>query len=123
MEYRSGNLGEVLRGVRQQLAVPPKDATGAALWERLCLIIAEVLCLRSDMSVSIGGESLSAALVQDVYRMIGHEEAEYVIGQIEQAGEIRYWKSWARTALYNAVFEEEIDVAAFAQGFVKGARM
>ena len=122
MEYRQGNLAQELRRVREQVEAPPRDGGDGALWERLCLIIAEVLCLRADCAINIGGEPMSAALVQDVFRMLGHAEVDYVIGQIGDTRGIRFWKSWARSALYNAVFEEEIDVSAFAQRIARGER-
>lgn len=77
----------------------------------IALIIAEVLLLDDEAKIRIGGNTLSAYIVKEIYQKIAHEHVELVIGSFEKIKyEIRHKKSYIRTALYNSVFEYEMSV-------------
>ena len=74
----------------------------------LALIIAEVLLLRPETDVQIGGDKLPASMVQEVFRKLTHDHVLATIIHFEKATyEIKHVKTYLRTALYNAVFETE----------------
>ena len=74
----------------------------------LVRVLAEAACLPSGCMVRIGGASMPASLVQEVYELVGFEQVEYVIKKFRLVQyEIRCPKAYLRTALYNSVFEME----------------
>ena len=74
--------------------------------EDICLIITEVLKLPPNTLVRIAGNNLPAEMVQAIYHRLSHEHIELVIENFGRATyEIKYKKTYLRTALYNSVFE------------------
>ena len=78
------------------------------LYRELILIISEVYALDPHDKVRIAGETLPVTLVQEVYRELTKEHVELVADNFDTlTREIKFKKSYLRTALYNSVFELE----------------
>lgn len=74
----------------------------------LCAVMAEMMILRDDALILIGGEQIEAFVVKEVYSQLGHEHALKVIRDYKaQTKLIRNKRAYLRTSLYNAVFETE----------------
>lgn len=105
---RVGSFSEALRGVKERMyldAFPREDRPQAL---ELCFIIAEAERLPDGTPMQIGGDKLPSELVREVYGLLQHEHLEMVIENFKkEQRELRYKKSYLRTALYNAVFELE----------------
>lgn len=105
---RVGSFAEALRGVKARACLYAfrKEDRQQAL--ELCYIIAEAERLPDGTPMQIGGDKLPAELVREVYGLLQHEHLEMVIENFKkEQRELRYKKSYLRTALYNAVFELE----------------
>lgn len=102
------SLSESLRGVRDRIEISSFEPSDRALANELILIIAEVGILPCGTQVQINGEKLVAEAVSEVYAQLEKEHLELVIEKFRAAKyEIKYRKSYFRTALYNCVFEIE----------------
>lgn len=76
--------------------------------ETMCKIITEVRRKPPQGYILIDREAVEVSEIQDVYGQIGAQELVYVLEQFKKADyEIKFVKSWLRTALYNSVFEAE----------------
>ena len=74
----------------------------------ICMIIAEVELLPDEYDIQIGGEKLPACMVKEIFGKLGHDHVEMVIENFRhERREIRFKKSYFRTALYNSAFEIE----------------
>lgn len=108
---RVGIFSDIVLEVENQIDLQCFSGNDFYIAKEFALIIAEVLLLDDETSIRIGGDTFSAYLVKEVYRKITHEHVELVIGSFEKIKyEIRYKKSYIRTALYNSVFEYEMSI-------------
>lgn len=102
------SFSESLRRVRSRIEISSFDPSDRALANELILIIAEVGTLPLGSQVQVNGEKLSAETVSEVYAQLEKDHLELVIEKFRGAKyEIKYRKSYFRTALYNCVFEFE----------------
>ena len=102
------SFSESLRRVRYRIDISSFEPSDRAFANELILIIAEVGALPCDAQIQINGEKLSAETVSEVYAQLEKEHLELVIEKFREAKyEIKYRKSYFRTALYNCVFEFE----------------
>lgn len=77
----------------------------AGLVREVCMIIAEVYMMDSDMPIRISGEWLDGYVVQEIFGELRREHAEAVIDEFcRLVIDIRNKKAYLRTALYNIVF-------------------
>lgn len=74
--------------------------------ERIARVIAEVYSLPAESMIRIDGNSLKASFVASMYEEIENEDVVNVIAKMKKTGEIKFLKSYIRTALYNAVIEK-----------------
>lgn len=103
---RSGTLAEMLNTVKDQLNFECFDKEYLEQADEICLIIAEIFILPPSATVQISGNKLTAEAVRDVYSRLRHEDVITVMDNFEAATyEIRFKKTYLRTALYNEVFE------------------
>jgi len=78
------------------------------LYKELCLIIAEVLVLDPNSVIKINGSNISVRLVKEVYSQIQNDHVDLVFINFNNVSHRVFNKrSYLRTALYNAVFENE----------------
>lgn len=102
----SGSLSEMLQVVKSNLEFDCFDEEYLQQAEEICLIIAEIFVLPPTASVRINGNELTAETVKEVYSMLTYEDIITVMDNFETATyEIRFKKTYLRTALYNEVFE------------------
>lgn len=102
------SFSESLRRVRDRIEISSFEPSDRALANELILIIAEVGALPLSSQVQVNGEKLSAETVSEVYSQLEKEHLELVIEKFRVAKyEIKYRKSYFRTALYNCAFEFE----------------
>ncbi|MGN0492290.1 MAG: DUF6017 domain-containing protein [Acutalibacteraceae bacterium] len=102
------SFSESLRRVRGRIEISSFEPSDRALANELILIIAEVGALPLGSQVQVNGEKLSAETVSEVYAQLEKEHLELVIEKFRAVKyEIKYRKSYFRTALYNCVFEFE----------------
>lgn len=74
----------------------------------LCMMIAEVELLPDEYDIQIAGDKLPACMVKEIFEKIGHDHVEMVIENFKnERREIKFKKSYLRTALYHSVFEIE----------------
>ena len=74
----------------------------------ICMIIAEVELLPDEYDIQIAGDKLPAWMVKEIFGNLGHDNVEMVIENFRhERREIRFKKSYFRTALYNSAFEIE----------------
>ncbi len=103
-----GSFLSVLGEVRAQVEadyISPALHSGA---DELCLIIAEVYRLPRDTEIKIDGMKLSAGDVQEIYSLLTCEHIKLVLENFSRiCYEVRFKKTYLRTALYNSVFELE----------------
>ena len=87
----------------------------------ICMIIAEVDLLPDEYDIQIAGDKLPARMVKEIFGMIEHDHVEMVIENYKrERREIKFKKSYIRTALYQSVFEIEshyINQTAAARDF------
>jgi len=77
-------------------------------YKELCLIIAEVFVIDQDSVIKINGSNCYVRLVQEVYSQICHDHVRLVFNNFNNVSHrIINKKAYLRTALYNAVFENE----------------
>lgn len=101
---RVGSLRETLAEVYSQIEI--EGYNDPELAREIALIITEMYRLPSTWEVQIDGQKMPASLVADVYRELTWEHVTAVIANFKNTGfEIKYRKSYLRTALYNEVFE------------------
>lgn len=74
--------------------------------ERIARIIAEIYALPAESTVKIDGNFLNASFVASMYEEIENEDVVNIIENMKKSGEIKFLKSYIRTALYNAVIEK-----------------
>lgn len=102
------SFSENLRRTRNRIDISSFEPSDRALANELIFIIAEVGALPCEAQIQINGEKLSAETVREVYVQLEKEHLELVIEKFREAKyEIKYRKSYFRTALYNCVFEFE----------------
>lgn len=107
---RVGSLRETLAEVYSQ--IESEGYNDPELAREIALIITEIYILPPTWEVQIDGQKMPAALVADVYRELTWEHVTAVIANFKSIGfEIKYRKSYIRTALYNEVFENYSRVA------------
>ena len=103
-----GSLPLVLKRVKLQTEFSCVPEEEKQQFEEICLIIAEVFCLPSNFTVSIGKEKIPIILVREIYNRLTKEHIDVVLQNFRRATyEIRHKKTYFRTALYNVVFEFE----------------
>lgn len=101
-------LYEIFAEVQKQIdfeSFPPSDRE---LAREISKIISEIYWLPPESSVRIGGDTLTAGMVAEVFEQLRYENIDTVIGNFQHVTyPIRHIKSYFRTALYNSVFESE----------------
>lgn len=108
---RVGIFSDTVLRVENQIDLQCFREHDVYMAREIALIIAEVFLLDDEAKIRIGGNTLSAYIVKEVYQKIAHEHVELVIISFEKIKyEIRHKKSYIRTALYNSVFEYEMSV-------------
>ncbi len=101
-------FSEAFDAVKEQVEFFAFSETDKDEADGICLIIAEILKLPPASMVRIGGNNLPAEMVQAIYYHLTHEHIELVLQNYGRAVyEIKFKKTYLRTALYNAVFEYE----------------
>ncbi len=99
---------EALNTAMAQIDLQEFDRCDRALAYELIMIIAEIYSLYPLSSVKINGEKLTAETVSEVYSQLNSDHLKFCIGKFcEVKYEIKYRKSYFRTALYNSAFETE----------------
>lgn len=102
----SGSLAKALAEIKSCLDFECFDKPYLKQAEEICLIIAEIFILPPGALVQIDGNKLPVTAVQEAYDRLTHEDIISVMDKFEAATyEIRFKKSYLRTALYNEVFE------------------
>lgn len=105
---RVGSFAEALGRVKERVFLEAFRREDKPQALELCFIIAEAERLPDGTPMQIGGDKLPAELVREVYGLLEYEHLEMVIENFKkEQRELRYKKSYLRTALYNAVFELE----------------
>lgn len=106
-QYRAG-FAENLYSVFSQIEYTSFAPEVQPLAYELGMIIAEIYTLSENFKVRIGGAQLPAEMVSAVYQRLTKENIELVIEKFRGIDyEIKYRKSYFRTALYNSAFECE----------------
>ncbi len=104
--YDEMTFSAVLDAVEEQVEYFAFTTADKPTAEGLCLIITEILKLPPASMVRIGGNNLPAEMVQAIYYRLTHEHIELVMSNYARAAyEIKFKKTYLRTALYNSVFE------------------
>lgn len=99
---------EALNSAMAQINLQEFDRADRALAYELIMIIAEIYSLYPLSSVKINGEKLTAETVSEVYSRLNSDHLKFCIGKFREVKyEIKYRKSYFRTALYNSAFETE----------------
>lgn len=105
-QVASGTLQDHIDKVKGQLEFESFDTPYIPQAEEICLIIAEMAMLPPSATVQIGGNKLTAEAVRVIYDRLGHDDIISVMDNFEAAEyNIRFKKTYLRTALYNEVFE------------------
>ena len=116
--HRRVSLAENFEKVKNQIAIDCFDREDTGMVWEIALIMAEVMTLPEDFTISIGGEKLPVELVREVYRNLENEHIKFVIEKFKGIDrEIKHRKSYLRTALYNAPFETESDAVNFYNAY------
>lgn len=105
---RNDFMKDMVQQAREQIDIdifPEYDRDAA---EQIARIIAEVYALPENASIRIDGVNLFAGLVAGVYDNLEYEHVSRVIENLREAqsANVKFLKSYIRTALYNAVFED-----------------
>lgn len=101
-------LYEIFALVQKQIDFESFLPGDRELAREISMIISEIYWLPSNSSVRIGGNTLTAGMVSEVYEQLRYENIESVIGNFQNIKyPVRHIKSYFRTALYNSVFENE----------------
>ena len=99
---------EALNTAMGQIDLQEFDRADRALAYELIMIIAEIYSLCPLSPVKINGEKLTAETVSEVYSQLTSDHLKFCIGKFREVKyEIKYRKSYFRTALYNSAFEIE----------------
>ena len=99
---------EALNSAMAQINLQEFDRADRALAYELIMIMAEVYSLYPRCSVKINGDKLPAETVSEVYSQLCSDHLKFCISKFRDANyEIKYRKSYFRTALYNSAFECE----------------
>lgn len=110
-QSQAGSLKNYLTSAEEQVELECFDISCRSLVKEICCIIAEVdyLAERCPLNeIKIGKENYTFALVSEVFHQLTHEHIEFVIEKFSKIKyEIKFRKSYLRTALYNSVFEME----------------
>ncbi len=116
-QVMSGTFSEALQNVREQINIECFDESDKPQVCEILMMIAEVYILPPDAQMQINGQKLPAGMVKEIYAMLHEEHIREVIDKYENAEyQIKFKKTYIRTALYNEVFEHE-------SGFVNGFRV
>lgn len=114
-QVMSGSFFEILQNVREQINIECFVESDRSQVNEIIMMIAEMYCLPSDAAVQIGGQKLPASMVKDVYSLLTEDHIREVVANYEKATyQIKFKKTYIRTALYNEVFEHE---SRFVNGF------
>lgn len=107
-QVMSGSFFESLQTAREQINIECFVENDRAQANEIIMMIAEMYCLPPQADVQIGGQKLSASMVQEVYLLLTEDHVRDVIINYEKAAyTIKFKKTYIRTALYNEVFEHE----------------
>lgn len=99
---------EALRTAMAQIDLREFDSTDRATAYELIMIIAEMYSLYPLAPVKINGEKHQAGTVSEVYSLLTSDHLKFCINKFREVKyEVKYRKSYFRTALYNSVFECE----------------
>ena len=97
-----------LAGEQIGLAMFDRRHENYGLIHDMCRVMAEVYMMSPTAEISVGGETLQAGLVAEVYREITPEIAETLAAELRyQMASVRCVKAYLRSALYIKVFEFE----------------
>lgn len=99
------DMASAIAKARCQIDVTCFKPCDRAQAEELIMMIAEIYRLPGGWEVQIDGGKLPAAMVAEVYETLREEHILAVICEFEKIDhEIKYKKSYLRTALYNEAF-------------------
>lgn len=94
-----------------QITDRPWLPTEMGLVQSIAKIMAEVYLMPDSAAITVGGETIPAPIVKEVYREIEQAHVVSVIEAFrEQREEIRAIKAYLRSMLYNAVFEFDFEI-------------
>lgn len=83
------------------------------LYDELCLVISEIYAMNPDTIIRIAGTETEVRLVQEVYARLKNEHIRVAFENIQSQNKIIHnKKAYARTVLYNTVFEIEMHFAS-----------
>lgn len=101
-------LYEIFAEVQRQIDFESFLPEDRELAREIAKIISEIYWLPQESSVRIGGNTLTAGMVAEVFEELRFENIESVIRNFQNINyPVRHIKSYFRTALYNSVFENE----------------
>lgn len=100
------SFDETLGKIKAQIEIDSVPVELLLQAEELAVIIAEVMRLRQNDALKVGGVIRPAGDVQAVFSKIENEHIVYVLEHYNEVPyRIRNPKQYLRTALYNSVFE------------------
>lgn len=103
---------DLLERIRQLVEVESFSKKDRPQAEELCRIITEIISFPATWPVQIEKNKLPAGMVAEVYSLLRYEHLEHVIQKFNQLDyEVKYKKSYLRTALYNSAFEMAGEIA------------
>lgn len=101
-------LYEIFAEVEKQIDIESFLPPDRELAREISKIISEIYWLPPESSVRIGGDTLTAGMVAEVFGQLRFENVETVITNFQRISyPVRHIKTYFRTALYNSVFETE----------------
>lgn len=111
---------DALAKARRQIDISCFPRADVPQAKEIVMIIAEIYRLPPAWEVQIDGGKLPAGMVAEVYEELTEEHVQSVISEISKiTHQIKFIKSYLRTALYNAVFTyttRELNDAAVSIG-------
>lgn len=99
---------KIVSTANAQIEIEAFDSFDKKQAEEIALIIAEIYILPETASIRIAGNDLPAEMVSQIFSRLEHEHVEHVIRHYRDVKhEIKFTKTYLRTALYNSIFEIE----------------
>ena len=104
--FNNQSFDDTLGKIKAQIEIDSVPVELLLQAEELAVIIAEVMRLRQNDALKVGGVIRPAGDVQAVFSKIENEHIIYVLEHYNEVPyRIRNPKQYLRTALYNSVFE------------------
>lgn len=113
-------MADALAKARRQIDIACFPRSDVPQAKEIVMIIAEIYRLPGELEVQIDGGKLPAGMVAEIYEALTEEHVQSVIEELGKiTHQIKFIKSYLRTALYNAVFTyttRELNDAAVVTG-------